>query len=357
MSNCRAAAHLAEFRPLMSPDRRVATPSAQAGQGVVTTSPPTPPGGPTDARAADWTVDNAAWASAHARLSVLIPFHRDDPRPLLRALDRERAAAVEIIVLDDGSALPELVAGVSAAVAAMALPVRFITLATNEGRAKGRNRLARHARARRLLFLDADMVPDSERFLADWLLLIETEDPPVAFGGLSLDQTPVTREHALHRAMALKSHRLSARQRMATPEKHVFTSNLMVRRDIFDLVAFDEGFSGWGWEDVEWAMRVARRWPIVHVDIPASHLGLDTAVTLAGKYEQSAANFARVVTHHRQVVRTYPSYRVARLLKRLPLRRTWRPLLRRAALANLLPLSIRAFVMRLYRAALYAEAL
>lgn len=307
------------------------------------------------AHAAARVIDNPAWPGASPRLSVLIPFHRDDPRGLLRALDRERVAA-EIVVLDDGSGQPNLAEAVAATVSAMTLPVRFVHLAANEGRARGRNRLAGHARAGALLFLDADMAPDSDHFLADWLALIDRDDPAVAFGGFSLDQTPVTPKHALHRAMALRSDCLKAAERVLTPEKHVFTSNLLVRREVFDAVAFDEGFTGWGWEDVEWAMRVARRWPIVHADIPASHLGLDTAAVMAGKYEQSAANFARVVASHRAVVETYPSYRVARLLKRVPLRAAWRPALKALALADALPLPVRDLAMRLYRAALYAEA-
>ena len=129
-----------------------------------------------------------------------------------------------------------------------------------------------------------------------------------------------------------------------------------MRRDVFAAEAFDEGFAGWGWEDVEWGMRVARRWPIRHIDNTATHLGLDPAPVIAAKYEQSAANFARVVAAHREVVSAYPSYRAAKLLKRAPLRRLWRPLIKAYALAELAPVRSRAFAMRLYRAALYAEA-
>ena len=305
---------------------------------------------------ADWTLDNAAWAGATPGLSVLIPFMRDDPTPLLRALDRE-TQPIEIVLLDDGSGDPALATRVSDAVEALRLPARFVRLAVNEGRSKGRNRLARQARANRLLFIDADMLPDSDHFLADWLALIDRQDPAAAFGGFSLDQTPRTRENALHRAMALRSDCHTAAERARDPAKHVFTANLMVRRDVFDSIGFDERFTGWGWEDVEWGIRVAARWPIVHADIPASHLGLDPAPVMARKYEQSAANFARVVADHRAVVETYPSYRVARLLKRVPLRGLWRPLIKAFALADALPVAPRAFALRLYRAALYAEAL
>jgi hypothetical protein len=302
----------------------------------------------------EWIVESAAARDRTPKLSILIPFFRDDPTRLLRALDG--SGEVEIVVLDDGSGAADLAARVAATVESLTLPARFVGLSANEGRARGRNRLAGHARGRHLLFLDADMLPDSPSFVADWLALITERDPAVAFGGFSLDQTPRTREHALHRAMALKSDCLSAAVRATAPEKHVFTSNLLVRRDVFDTIGFDEAFTGWGWEDVEWAMRVACAHPIVHVDIPASHLGLDSAATIAAKYEQSAANFARVVAGHRAVVETYASYRAARLLKRLPLRGVWRPMVKAFALADLAPLPARDFAMRLYRAALYAEA-
>ncbi|MEI7932054.1 MAG: glycosyltransferase family 2 protein, partial [Alphaproteobacteria bacterium] len=290
-------------------------------------------------------------------VSVLIPFYRDDPERLLAALGREAGLkGVEVIILDDGSKETLLTAATSRLVRDLGLPARLITLAQNEGRSKGRNRLAANARGRWLLFLDSDMLPDSPDFLAAWLNLAKTEGPTVAFGGFSLAQAPATRENALHRSMAERSDCLDAATRRLTPEKYVFTSNLLVRRDIFETEAFDEGFTGWGWEDVEWAMRVSRRYAINHIDNPATHLGLDRAPVMAAKYEQSAANFARVVAGHRDIVSTYPSYRAASVLKRVPLRGLWRPILKLTALADILPVSLRAFAMRLYRAALYAEA-
>src|ERR1019366_405029 len=117
-----------------------------------------------------------------------------------------------------------------------------------------------------LLFLDSDMLPDSPRFLKTYLDLISTETAPVVCGGFSLDQTPRNFSHALHRRMSLQSDCAPAAVRNLAPEKHVFTSNLLVRRDVFKAEGFDESFSGWGWEDVEWAMRVSRKYPIAHVE-------------------------------------------------------------------------------------------
>jgi glycosyltransferase involved in cell wall biosynthesis len=303
--------------------------------------------------------DNAARAEARPRLSVLTPFLRDDPTDLLAALETEApalAGAVEIIVLDDGTADAGLTGRLKARIDAMALPVRLITLPANEGRAIGRNRLAGSARGGSLLFLDSDMRPDHANFLRDWAALVAGDNPAVAFGGFSLLQAPTDARFAVHRAIAAKSECVPCAERAKQPEKYVYTSNLLVRRDVFESEAFDPGFTGWGWEDVEWAMRVSRRFEVVHSDNPATHMGLDTVAALAGKYEQAAPNFARMVQRHPEAVATYPSYRAAKLLKRLPGLPALRRAMRRAAEAEWLPVGARAFSLRLYRAALYAEA-
>ncbi len=309
-------------------------------------------------QAREQLADNAAWTDARPRLSVLTPFFRDDPAPLLSALEREAEALgerVELVLLDDAGGDAALSARVEAAVRAMRLPARLVRLDRNEGRARGRNRLARHGRAAQLLFLDSDMLPDRADFLQLYVRLVDGEDPPVVFGGFSVDQAPRSREHALHRALASRADCLPAAVRGRTPEKYVFTSNLLVRRDVFEAEAFDEGFAGWGWEDVEWGARVSRRYGVRHIDNPATHLGLETACALAAKYEQSAANFARLAARHPDLVRAYPSYRLARLLKRTPARALWRPVLKRTALHERAPMAARVVAMKVYRAALYAE--
>jgi glycosyltransferase involved in cell wall biosynthesis len=303
--------------------------------------------------------DNARRRSARPAVSVLIPFLRDDPTELLGLLDEEAGAvdrAGEIIVLDDGTNDAGLTARLQALVREMALPVRLITLWKNEGRSKGRNRLAQAARGGSLLFLDSDMRPDHRRFLWTWADLVAREDPAVAFGGFSLLQAPTDARFSVHRSMAARSDCVPFQERARTPEKYVYTSNLLVRRDVLHAETFDDAFVGWGWEDVEWAMRVSRRFTVVHVDNPATHMGLDTVEALAGKYEQSAGNFARVVARHPDIVGGYPSFRAARMLKQLPALDRIRPLMKRVAVAGWMPTAARAFSLRLYRASLYAEA-
>ena len=300
--------------------------------------------------------DSTAWAAATPRLSVLVPFYGHDPRGLIRRLElqaRLLPGAVELVVLDDADPNARLGDAVEAQVAGLGAPARLIRLAANAGRAKGRNTLVRHARAPHLLFLDSDMAPDAPNFLARWVELAQA-GADVAFGGFTVDAAPASPATAVHRALARRSDCLSAEVRRRAPEKYVFTSNLLVRRAVIEAEPFDESFSGWGWEDVEWAMRVSRRWRIQHVDNTATHLGLDTVEALARKYEQSAANFARVRAAHPEILARYPSFRAAQLLKRAPFRGAWRPALRELARCPA-PLPLRTLALKLYRAGLYAE--
>ena len=95
--------------------------------------------------------DNPAWVTAEPVLSVLIPFLRDDPEALIRQLDQEQTALagrVELILLDDGTSDAALTDRLRAVLDGLALPARLITLAANEGRARGRNRLTQAARGR-----------------------------------------------------------------------------------------------------------------------------------------------------------------------------------------------------------------
>ncbi|MDI7774731.1 glycosyltransferase family 2 protein [Asticcacaulis sp. EMRT-3] len=297
---------------------------------------------------------NAAYASVTPRLSVLVPFYNESPLDLLRALHTRQPQAIEIILIDDGSNRPDITAAIADFLSHSPLAGELITLPQNEGRARGRNRLTSAARGDFFLFLDADMLPDSPDFLDRWLG--ETQRLPAAvFGGFSLHQSPKDPAFALHYAMAGHSDCLDAEARSQNPEKYVFTSNLLVRRDVFEAEGFDAAFTGWGWEDTEWGIRVAGRYGVGHIDNTATHMGLDRPETLTRKYEQSVGNFARVVARHREVIASYPSYRVARLLQRAPLRRLWRPMLKAVALSSLMPLNLRAFTLRLYRAALYAD--
>jgi glycosyltransferase involved in cell wall biosynthesis len=292
------------------------------------------------------------------RLSVVTPFHRYDPSPLLERM-RAAPAGIEFILIDDGSASAGLIAKVIAAAENVGAPVRLIIWGKNRGRGAARNRLIAEARGDYVLFLDADVIPDSPRFLAIWLGILSTQRPRVAFGGLSVRQARADSDTALHRDLFARSDCATARVRALKPAQATASANLAVRRDFLAAHPFDLRFTGWGFEDTDWALSVARYAPILHVDNPVTHAGLDDVKTLMRKSAEAGPNFARLAQKHPHAVRSFAAYRAALALKFAPARRALRGLAAwlAADAAGVAPMAVRRAAFKLYRASHFAEHL
>lgn len=305
--------------------------------------------------------DNAPWIESRPRrLAIAIPTYRDDAVPMIEALSAcARFEEAEIVLFDDGAGDAELLSAFIAVSERIACPMRVVSARTNAGRAAARNRLIAHARADWLLLLDADMLPDSADFLSIYLDCIEGAEPGLFVGGFSLNQAPLDNAYALHRWQAARSECLSAATRNQDPGRFVYTSNVLAHRRVLAEIAFDEGFSGWGWEDVDWGLRVAREAPVVHLDNPATHMGLDADDVLMRKYRNSGVNFAYALKKHPEHLGPSPLGRHASRLARWPkaLRTAMRLSAGGAARMAFLPISLRGAGLKLWRALVYAEAL
>lgn len=296
---------------------------------------------------------------ADPTISICIPAWQDAATPLLTALAQMQGiTACEVLVYDDGTDDASMTAKIEQNLAVFKAPTTLITAAQNAGRSHARNRLISRARADWLLLIDSDMLPDTPDFLSNYLNAIsQSKEPALIAGGFSLLHISPTRAQALHAAQSLKSECLSADARMASPGRYVFTSNILVHRTVLETVLFDNTYTGWGWEDVDWGLRVAERAPIHHIDNTATHLGLDEDTTLIGKYAGSGRNFAQLARQYPEEAARMSLYKAARALKPLPGRALIRSLCRTAASARFLPLQLRLLALKTFRAAVYAEAL
>lgn len=291
-------------------------------------------------------------------LSVLTPFRGYDPSSMLAAMAKA-PFGVEFVLLDDGSASATLLAKVLAAAEITNAPARIVVWGENQGRAAARNRLISEARGDYVLFLDADMFPDTSAFLAIWLGVIATQAPMVAFGGLSLAHAARTPETALHYAMFGGSdcHKPSTRARR--PARSTASANLLVQRAFLAAHPFDNSYTGWGFEDVDWALSASHHAEILHVDNPATHLGLDDVATLMRKSAEAGPNFARLARKHPNHVKRFTAHRIARALRATPARQTQRRLYSWLARDPLgaAPMRVRTTALKLLRASHYAEHL
>ena len=109
------------------------TPLPSPSPGTLTRPEPPPP--------REALTQSAGWDAATPVLSVLIPFFRDDPAPLLGSLEREASrlgGRVELVALDDGGGDAALTRRVALQVGALSTPARLVALDRNQGRAPGR---------------------------------------------------------------------------------------------------------------------------------------------------------------------------------------------------------------------------
>lgn len=290
--------------------------------------------------------------SGSIRLSVLIPFFKDDPRALIDQLARSAPAGVEIIAIDDGRPDASLSDAVLDTLHAQACPAALIVSRINRGRSAARNRLAQDARGDWLLFLDADMEcgPD---FLTRWLLALENTAAHGVFGGYApAEPTSSTRIHA---KLAEASDPADAAARLRIGATAVCSSNLAVRREFLDVAPFDESYSGWGWEDVDWALTAAQHFTLSHIDNPAAHAGLETVPQLLAKFARSGENFARLLRRHPDYA-ARPGARLTLMLHRFRLGWAARSVGTMAARTPL-PDALRVLGLKLYRAGVGARAI
>lgn len=290
-----------------------------------------------------------------ARLSICVPTWKDGADALFASLVRLPGTELcTLLVYDDGSADSGLIRQLTRQIRRFPGPARLISAQMNKGRSRARNRLMAFAESDWILYLDSDMQPDDDAFLTRYLEAIrDTTEPALVVGGVSLRHAVPTAQTRLHAAQAQASECLPASARAKAPGRYVFTGNLLVHREICETVNFDADYKGWGWEDIDWGLRVANQFEVRHIDNPATHLGLDTDQALIAKYAASARNFERLITRHQDQMQDTALYRLSRRLRHLPGRGLIERWSCQIAQVRWLPIKLRLLALKLFRAAVY----
>ncbi|HLW47031.1 MAG TPA: glycosyltransferase [bacterium] len=192
-------------------------------------------------------------------ISVIIPTYNNGEvlRETIRAARAQTLAAerYEIVVVDDGST-----DGTADAVAELARApgpaIRYVAQA-NRGRSAARNLGLRSARGRIAVFIDSDLWA-TPTLLAEHLAHYPSGVTARGVQGRTVPH-PDSRVTPFMKVKETTPD-LTMRRRHDLSPFHVTTRNCsMLRQDVLDAGGFDETFSGYGWEDIELAIRMHAR--------------------------------------------------------------------------------------------------
>lgn len=224
-------------------------------------------------------------------VSLLIPTYNYDVVSLVKSLYKQlkkQEISFEIICFDNGSKSKvnlknEQINDLDYCV--------FVSLKKNGGRSKIRNLLADKAAYDWLLFLDADVLPVSEKFIKIYLDSIRKENQNVVYGGLKyVDNTPPDDE-MLRWVYGKDREEIPLKERVLSPDMHFASANFLIEKSLFQQIKFDESLVEYGHEDTLLALNLKKKKiPIHQIDNPVYHLGLDKSKLFIVKTKKSIEN-------------------------------------------------------------------
>jgi len=223
-------------------------------------------------------------------ISVLIPIYNFNVAKLVKDLHAQLNYAnvvFEIILGDDASTqtfnndkLTDL------------QNVSYFSLSENIGRAKIRNLLVEKANFPYLLFMDCDAAISSSLYINNYIVEISRNAPPVCIiGGVAYRKQKPNPKYYLRWDYGNKREATDADIRNEKPYKSFTSFNAVFSKSIFDLVKFDESISTYGNEDTFFGNQLRNtKIPIIHINNPLFHDGLDTNEEYVTKVETSIDN-------------------------------------------------------------------
>lgn len=227
-------------------------------------------------------------------ISICLPVYNFDVNELTEDLlrqAREYNVEIEILVFDDASLSYYKKRN---AIIAANKHIQYLEFDQNLGRSKIRNRLADFAKGNWLLFLDCDMVPESQQFLKNYNSSIDQAS--VICGGIGYGPKPFKNELLLRWKYGVRRESKTAARRQVFPYASFLSGNFLIRKDVFNEIRFNEEISGYGHEDTLFGLELKRHnVPILHINNPCIHLGIEPCFDYLQKTEHSIVNLVRLL--------------------------------------------------------------
>ena len=229
-------------------------------------------------------------------LSILIPVYNFDVIALVSDLEKQCLSCnipFEIICMDDAS--DEAFKVKNKGLKEVEHLV-YKELPQNIGRSKIRNQLAAMAKYNQLLFLDCDSKTNNPHFIANYANQIDGES--VIYGGRNYEKEQPSNKATYFRWWyGINRETISAKKRNEAIYSHFMTNNFCVPKAVYQRIKLDETIKGYGHEDTLFGIELSQqKVPIIHIENPLCHVGLEDFETFIDKTEQGIANLNKLLT-------------------------------------------------------------
>lgn len=220
-------------------------------------------------------------------ISVLIPVYNYNIVALVKALHQQLTTsnlAFEIIAWDDFS---NSLFNIENSEINQLSHTHLEMSSKNHGRTQTRQLLSNKAKYDWLLFLDADVMPETPQYIQKYVNLI-AKDFDAIYGGFSYSPTPPEADRVLRWKYGRNHEEIDAKTRNKKPYKIVISANFMIRKSIFNLINSNISHSGYGYDNYFGALLKQHKINVFHIDNPVRHLGIESSAIFLHKKEEAA---------------------------------------------------------------------
>ncbi|MEA1874942.1 MAG: glycosyltransferase [Bacteroidota bacterium] len=230
-------------------------------------------------------------------LSICIPIYNIVPLKLIKHLSEQISyenIEAEILLLDDAS--PDNIQ--DDLNKAKTIPEVSVHQASqNLGRSIARNRLAEIANYSYLLFMDCDSGIENKKYLHNYIK--NAKPNTVCCGGTDYEIEKPQKSFMLRWKYGHQRESKSARTRNKNPYYAFTTHHFLIDKNTFKAIKFDTSIQGYGHEDSMFGLALKKHnIPILHIDNPLLHLGLEPASVFIKKTEHALKNLKMLYIKH-----------------------------------------------------------
>lgn len=247
-------------------------------------------------------------------LSILIPTYNYSIFALVKKVHEQCMEAhihFEILCLDDQSKNSFQLE--NQAISTLS-NCNYLVNQTNLGRTQTRQKLAEKAQYDWLLFLDADVIPSKTTFIQEYIAALQTNT--VIFGGYEYEKELSDFNKILRYRYGKEREEKQASERNTHPYTYVFSGNMLVPKSIFLGLNYQASEKNYGMDIYFGYQLFQQKIPVLHLDNPIIHLGLETNEIYFQKALQGVESRKKYLLHEKGVDQMNPLVQAYTKLKK-----------------------------------------